>query len=45
MPLEINELVADNKWTQYGQLELIQTSTASSSTMILLISFLIIMFI
>ena len=31
-PAEINELVADNKWTQYGQLEHIITSTASSST-------------
>ena len=29
-PAEINELVADNKWTQYGQLELIQTQTASN---------------
>ena len=31
-PAEINELVADNKWTQYGQLELIQTQTITSST-------------
>ena len=31
-PSEINELVANNKWTQYGQLEHIITSTASSST-------------
>ena len=30
-PAEINELVADNKWTQYGQLELIETQTISSS--------------
>ena len=30
-PAEINELVADNKWTQYGQLELIQTQTYSSA--------------
>ena len=30
-PAEINELVADNKWTQYGQLELIQTQTASGT--------------
>ena len=29
-PAEINELVADNKWTQYGQLELIETQTASA---------------
>ena len=29
-PAEINELVADNKWTQYGQLELIETQTYSS---------------
>ena len=31
-PAEINELVADNKWTQYGQLELIETQTISSAT-------------
>ena len=31
-PAEINELVADNKWTQYGQLELIHTETITSST-------------
>ena len=31
-PAEINELVADNKWTQYGQLELIETQTITSST-------------
>ena len=30
-PAEINELVADNKWTQYGQLELIETQTVSSA--------------
>ena len=30
-PSEINELVADNKWTQYGQLELIETKTASNA--------------
>ena len=30
-PAEINELVADNKWTQYGQLELIETQTYSSA--------------
>ncbi len=29
-PAEINELVADNKWTSFGQLELIQTQTASA---------------
>ena len=29
-PAEINQLVADNKWTQYGQLELIETQTVSS---------------
>ena len=29
-PAEINELVADNKWTQYGQLELIETQTYST---------------
>ena len=31
-PSEINELVQEDKWTQYGQLELILTSTASTST-------------
>ena len=31
-PAEINELVADNKWTSFGQLELIETQTASSVT-------------
>jgi hypothetical protein len=30
-PAEINELVADNKWTTFGQLELIETKTYSSS--------------
>ena len=30
-PAEINELVADNKWTQYGQLELNETQTVSSA--------------
>jgi|13_taG_2_1085334.scaffolds.fasta_scaffold09757_4 hypothetical protein len=30
-PADINNLVADNKWTQYGQLELIQTQTYSGS--------------
>ena len=33
-PAEINELVADNKWTQYGQLEHIITQTASSDSYI-----------
>ena len=28
-PAEINELVADNKWTTFGQLELIETQTFS----------------
>ena len=28
-PAEINELVADNKWTSFGQLELIETQTVS----------------
>ena len=28
-PAEINELVADNKWTSFGQLELIETQTFS----------------
>ena len=31
-PAEINELVADNKWTQFGQLELIETQTASGTS-------------
>ena len=31
-PAEINELVADNKWTTFGQLELIETQTASSDS-------------
>jgi len=30
-PAEINELVADNKWTQYGQLELIETQTITGT--------------
>ena len=29
-PSEINELVANDQWTQYGQLELIETKTASA---------------
>ena len=31
-PAEINELVANDQWTQYGQLELILTQTVTSST-------------
>jgi hypothetical protein len=31
-PAEINELVADNKWTTFGQLELIETQTVTSAT-------------
>ena len=31
-PAEINELVADNKWTSFGQLELIETQTVSTTT-------------
>jgi len=31
-PADINNLVADNKWTQYGQLELIETQTVTAST-------------
>ena len=31
-PAEINELVAEDKWTQYGQLELINTYTADGSS-------------
>ena len=31
-PAEINELVADNKWTSFGQLELIETQTVTSAT-------------
>jgi hypothetical protein len=30
-PAEINELVADNKWTTFGQLELIQTQSVSNT--------------
>ena len=30
-PAEINELVADNKWTSFGQLELIETQTVTSA--------------
>jgi len=31
-PADINNLIADNKWTNYGQLELIETQTVSSAT-------------
>ena len=31
-PNDINNLIADNKWTQFGQLELIETQTISSTT-------------
>ena len=31
-PSDINNLVKDDKWTQYGQLELIETQTASSGS-------------
>tara|TARA_B100001939_G_scaffold297400_1_gene271851 strand:+ start:1612 stop:2259 length:648 start_codon:yes stop_codon:yes gene_type:complete len=31
-PAEINELVQEDKWTQYGQLELIQTINASGTS-------------
>ena len=31
-PAEINDLVADNKWTTFGQLELIETKTVSASS-------------
>jgi len=30
-PNDINNLIADNKWTQFGQLELIETQTYSSA--------------
>ena len=30
-PAEINELVQEDKWTQYGQLELIQTINQDTS--------------
>ena len=33
-PAEINDLVANNQWTTFGQLELIQTQTASSDSFI-----------
>ena len=29
-PADINNLIADNKWTNYGQLELIETQTVSN---------------
>jgi len=31
-PNDINNLIADNKWTNFGQLELIETQTASSGS-------------
>jgi hypothetical protein len=31
-PADINELLAEDKWTNFGQLELIETATVSSST-------------
>jgi hypothetical protein len=31
-PAEINDLVADNKWTTFGQLELIETQNVTTST-------------
>ena len=31
-PNDINNLIADNKWTTFGQLELIETQTVTSST-------------
>ncbi len=31
-PADINNLVKDNKWTQYGQLELIETKTITASS-------------
>ena len=31
-PADINELIAENKWTNFGQLELIETATVTSST-------------
>ena len=30
-PADINELIAENKWTNFGQLELIETQTVSSA--------------
>jgi hypothetical protein len=33
-PAEINELVQEDKWTQYGQLELIETKTASGDNIV-----------
>ena len=31
-PNDINNLIADNKWTTFGQLELIETQTVTSAT-------------
>ena len=33
-PAEINDLVADNKWTSFGQLELIETQTVSGVSVV-----------
>ena len=33
-PADINNLIADDKWTNYGQLELIQTQTITSTTLV-----------
>ena len=33
-PADINNLVKDDKWTQYGQLELIETQTVSSASVL-----------
>jgi len=33
-PNDINNLIADNKWTSFGQLELIETQTASADSFI-----------
>ena len=35
-PAEINELVADNKWTSFGQLELIETNDITGASELLL---------
>jgi hypothetical protein len=33
-PADINNLIADNKWTTFGQLELIETQTITSDTLV-----------
>ena len=38
-PAEINELVANNKWTSFGQLELIETQTVADPTYASLIQY------